>query len=205
MCGVVGYSGVRSRERRNEFIRLIDESCIRGVHAFGIAYIADGHLLVHKDTELQRVLAAIPDPLPEKIIFHNRYSTSGDYRNMRNNQPIAFFGKGALVFNGTIDMGTKVEMEQRYGVSMLTDNDGEIILRDILDGRIFEHLEPKRSFAGIFLSKDRMFALTNGMRPLWCFDVSDGKFITSTYDIARRAGIDTKSGISVPPYTVLPL
>lgn len=153
-----------------------------------------------KGTDFDVIMQLIPTPMPERIIFHARYSTSGDYRDMLNNQPIVIDGD-ALVFNGTVDMGTKEEMEQRNGIMMQTDNDGELVLRDIQDGHPFRRLSDNLvTFAGIVLrGNGEMFALRNVMRPLWRFEVSGGIFLASTQDIALRAKLEAISSSPITP------
>lgn len=207
MCGVVGFSGsgAASPEWREAFIRVCTQSRIRGVHAFGIAWIEDG-LRHFKSTDFSQVIAAIPDPLPDRIIFHNRYCTSGDYMIAENNQPI-IIGGHALVFNGTIDMGTKEEMEARSGYTMLTENDGELVLRDYLEGEPMRRLRSNlATFAGIFLSQDgRMYALRNEMRPLSLIEKDGCKIVCSTKDIALRAKFDENYVSRIEPMKMVRL
>lgn len=204
MCGVVGYSGQGASRR--QFVELCRQACIRGVHAFGVAFLTANGLYVTKGTSFSSVIDAVPDPLPRKIIFHNRYSTSGDYRDMANNQPVCI-GHWALVFNGTVDMGTKEEMERHSGYHMTTDNDGELVLRDYISQGTFTRIADARAtFAGIFLNEDgRMFALRNELRPLWAFPVTGGQFVVSTRDIASRAKLDTSRGALLQPLVKLQL
>lgn len=205
MCGIVGHSGTSRPGDRELFIALCREACIRGVHAFGFAYITpEGALECRKALDFDALMWKLPEILPHKIIFHNRYSTSGDFREMANNQPIVRDG-AALVFNGTVDMGTKEEMERRHDVSLTTDNDGELVLIDCLSNNDpFRRLrDDKATYAGIFLHPRRMYAFRNALRPLWCFDDQDNKFITSTLDIATRAKLDKNNGHQVTPYELL--
>lgn len=205
MCGIVAYSG-NGKNVRNTFQRLCVEATIRGVHAFGIAFF-DGQRVRHfKSLSFREVMDAIPDPLPQHIVFHNRYCTSGDYTRMENNQPL-IVGGDALAFNGTVDMGTKQEMEQRHSTRLTTENDGELVLQDIKRGVPFQTIGNQlATFAGVFLGADgKMYALRNEMRPLWCFPVSGGRFIVSTRDIASRAKLDTSLGFEVEPYMTLDL
>lgn len=204
MCGIVGYSGRQGAADRSRFIALCREACIRGVHAFGIAYIDDsGKLRVYKTQSFSELVENIPSPIPSKIIFHNRYATSGDASIMSNNQPIYVNGD-ALVFNGTIDMGTKPEMEERHGVKLVTENDGELVLLDFQQGTPLKHIASKNvSFAGMILtSYGAMFAVRNEMRPLWLFNGDGCKFVCSTRDIASRAPLDTKNGNPLLPYEI---
>lgn len=208
MCGVVGFSGEGGD--RQLFISACVQSTIRGIHAFGVAWL-DSVCKLHyfKSCSFNEIVTAIPNPFPQKIIFHNRYCTSGDFRHSVNNQPIiSDDSKIALVFNGTVDMGTKSEMEARSGYSLNTDNDGELVLNDIIHGNPFLRLHPIHgtSFAGIYLMDGgAMCAFRNNHRPLWQFRHKNGIYITSTQDIARRAGIDISQGEIVEPYKIMNL
>lgn len=205
MCGVVGFSGIPSEGDRERFISLCYQSAIRGVHAFGIAWYQGGRLHSFKHTDYNKVIAAIPAPLPEKIIFHNRYCTSGNWRELENNQPIVTGGT-AMVFNGTIDMGTKAEMEARTGYRLSTDNDGEIVLRDFLNGEPLKHLTNGQTFAGLILTGEgEMFALRNELRPLYVADIANGKWCSSTADIASRAKFDKNKFFEVEPLKLVRL
>ena len=157
-------------------------------------------------TNALNYIAAIPDQLPDRIIFHNRYCTSGDYMIAENNQPI-IIGGHALVFNGTIDMGTKEEMEARSGYTMLTENDGELVLRDYLEGEPMRRLRSNlATFAGIFLSQDgRMYALRNEMRPLSLIEKDGCKIVCSTRDIALRAKFDENYVSRIEPMKMVRL
>lgn len=201
MCGIVGFAGKPQVCGRERFIALCRQSCIRGVHAFGIAWWSPSKgVQVFRSLDFEEVMSMVSEPLPCAIIFHNRYSTSGDYRIMANNQPV-FVNGTALVFNGTVDMGTKEEMEQRYGITLQSDNDGEIVLNDVLDGHPFRHISKSdKSFAGITIDNlGRVTAFRNKMRPLWLFAEQTSTFICSTKDIASRAGLDVKNGKPVEP------
>ena len=204
MCGIVGFSGKNGE--KSKFIELCRQSCIRGVHAFGIAYYDRNGLTVHKSLCFEKLIKNIPETLPEKIIFHNRYSTSGDHATMENNQPI-FVNNGALVFNGTVNMGTKEEMERQNDVTLQTENDGELVLLDIQAGVPFRRLQNKIvTFAGIYLDNTgEMFAFRNNMRPLYVFSVEGNKWLASTLDIATRAKFDKNNGFSVEPFKLLSL
>jgi glutamine phosphoribosylpyrophosphate amidotransferase len=125
------------------------------------------------------------------MIFHNRYSTSGDWHEHLNNQPL--FREGvSLAFNGTLDMRSKQQMEVAYGVKLHTSNDGELPLIAYLDGGV-EGLrsfiaQSKGSFAGILITKNKIIALRNAKRPLWLHSGSS-LVIASTEDILKRAGL----------------
>lgn len=185
MCGVVGYSCSDPKKEHFEILnRIIDQSKIRGLHSFGYSFF-DGEVVTIKYHDINKV----EFPFTNKIIYHNRYSTSGDYANHDNNQPIAV-GNASLVFNGVLDMRTKQEMEEHYQTEMETDNDGELILK--LCGsdpdKIQQYVQNTTgSFAGLVLTENnKMIAVRNGNRPLWRLNHSGAIFYASTRDIFKR-------------------
>lgn len=185
MCGVVGYSCSDPKKEHYEILQaIIKQSKIRGLHSFGFSFYNEGMVTI-KHHHIDK----IEFPPANKIIYHNRYSTSGDYKNHDNNQPIAI-GNTSLVFNGVLDMRTKQEMEDCYGIEMETDNDGEILLK--LCGsdpnKIQEYIQnTKGSFAGLILTQDNtMYAIRNKNRPLWALNYDKAVFYASTQDIFKR-------------------
>lgn len=190
MCGVVGFAcSDTTQEHLNLLWRIMLESSIRGLHSFGIAYVEE-KLVIEKAWRLTDLNL----PMCEKMIFHNRYSTSGDYHNHDNNQPLTD-GKKALVFNGVLDMRTKEEMEEAYGIEMKADNDGEILLRTFEEPQeMMEYVNRSRvTFAGLVLTpENRLFAFRNEGRPLWKATFKGATYYASTQDILLRASRDLR-------------
>lgn len=203
MCGIVACSTTPQNNCRHNFIELCQQSLIRGVHAFGIAYEEDGGVVVKKSLCFDDIVANIPDPLPLRIMFHNRYATSGDASRMENNQPLYEAGC-ALIVNGIVDMGTKMEMERKWNVKMNTENDGELVLQDAIHGSPFKKLHlPQSALAGVFLSSKDFYAIRNTRRPLWHIPTQQASWVVSTKDIARRAGLDISHARLVSPFKAL--
>ena len=135
-------------------------------------------------------------PNTTMLIGHNRYSTSGDWKNENNNQPLEL-NRMFLVFNGVIDMGTKKEMEKKHNIKMKTNNDGEIFLHYL------DKMEPlkivdklKCSFAGLFIKDNEIYCLRNNHRPLWRVVINKSVFVASTKDIFKRSGYDNAKPIA---------
>lgn len=181
---------------------LFEQSRIRGLHSCGYSFL-DGKVINTRkffDTdELKHSLMPFAKShlgKPLKIIGHTRYSTSGDWEDHRNNQPLHVVGPDkheiSLVFNGCIHMGLRTEYEQAYGKKYTTDNDGEIFCRKVLDGEDWHGFvdDGSFSFAGAFLHKGQMHAIRNRNRPLWFGYSLRAIFIASTEDIFRRAEFD---------------
>jgi len=186
MCGIVGYSSQDPKPNHFAILHnLIIESSIRGLHSYGYSFVKDDKLITRKYHELDD----ISFPVSDKIIYHNRYSTSGDYKNHKNNQPI-HIDDMALVFNGVIDMRTKHQMEKAHNITMETDNDGEILIQRCgNDKELIERFvnDIKGSFAGIILdSENKMFVIRNKKRPCWIYEYENATFIASTRDIFKR-------------------
>jgi glutamine phosphoribosylpyrophosphate amidotransferase len=185
MCGVVGYSSKKPVEQDYKILYdLIIQSKIRGLHSFGYTFY-DEVLTTKKYHNLDNL--TLPASA-NKIIYHNRYSTSGDYKLHENNQPIPNTDM-SLVFNGVIDMRTKEEMQNYYNIKMHTDNDGEILLHKCSNkDDIKEFVQNiSGSFAGLILTKQgNMYAIRNNNRPLWRMCLNDSMFYASTKDIFKR-------------------
>lgn len=186
MCGIVGYSSADPKPEHFSILhKLIIESSIRGLHSYGYSFVKDDKLITRKYHDLDEIVF----PVSNKIIYHNRYSTSGDYRNHKNNQPI-HVDDMSLVFNGVIDMRTKRQIEKDYKINMETDNDGEILIQRCgNDTELITRFvnDMKGSFAGIILdSNNKMFAIRNKKRPCWILEYENAIFLASTRDIFKR-------------------
>lgn len=210
MCGVLGIVRVEEGARLPEGLAaaLFMQSSIRGLHSFGVsacrgeARITDRHhsLALSADTFADRC------SLWPVVLGHARYSTSGDFRNLANAQPIERGGR-SLVFNGVISMKTREEMEAEYGTRLVVDNDGELFLAALQDGADpVAWLERSRaSFAGLWTEPSGApMALRNDSRPLWLTQEVEGYVVVaSTNDILRRSGLER--GRAVPSGQVIPL
>jgi glutamine phosphoribosylpyrophosphate amidotransferase len=140
-----------------------------------------------------------------ELIGHCRYDTSGDWKIINNNQPIVL-GQSLLAFNGVVRMSTREEYQQEFQREYTTENDGEIILRMLVeeDRRLMSLLEQKRvTFAGVAHVNNKAMALRNERRPLWRALSMDVEFVFSTYDIWSRAIQSTEfyylSALDIPP------
>lgn len=199
MCGILGYrSDAPTTEHLELLRRLAFESSVRGLHAFGWGWSWSREspaiqTFLHRDewiAHLDRLFAGHP---PTRLIGHCRYSTSGDWQSPTNNQPLYQDGV-ALAFNGTIDMGTKAEMECRHHTSLATENDGELALQQLREGgaaQLLRWLPALATFAGVWLDQQGLWALRNEQRPLWQATRHDRSAVVlaSTQDILTRAGV----------------
>jgi len=209
MCGVIGYWPKESHpEQTTAFRRLWVESNIRGLHAFGLYQVG----FLTRTFDWEDVSAAF-DP-EEPAIAHARYSTSGDWHDLNNAQPIVT-NHFALAMNGVISMGTKEEYEAEFGVQCVADNDAEVFLRRLeagADPEQFLH-SLSGSFAGVWLSdfntQERRYmeemklnAGRNARRPLWKHEQYGAVWYASTRDIFLRAGFGDPTEVGVGVETV---
>ncbi len=205
MCGVVAYYSAQPKMFHfNHISNLLVQSKIRGLHAYGISYFRLGKLHNMKTHVLQDILSLLGSPSflsdpPHALIAHNRYSTSGDWQQHSNNQPIVIqeaHHQHALVFNGVIDQGERADWQRKFGKRYVTDNDGEIVLREIIDDEEGwpEWFNKQRfSFAGAVLdSQGTITIFRNARRPLWNADYGDAQFFASTSDILARSSVGGK-------------
>lgn len=185
MCAIIGFISDNPTAIAVETLKKVFiESKIRGMHAYGYAAIQDGHLMEAKSNGLKSLLVSIDNPT--RLIGHCRYSTSGDYKNMNNNQPLRF-GDEYMVFNGVIDMRTKQEMERAYSISMSSDNDGEIMLQ--AKDRL-AMLRSEITFSGLTLNSHALAFFRNEGRPGYKANRHGATYIASTADILRRCLLD---------------
>lgn len=196
MCAILGYSAPEKPDL-DLIERLIYHSKIRGLHAFGYAFFRDG-LRVRKFHGLEDFFRGLAEDEPRAFMAHCRYSTSGDYLEHSNNQPIVSRDGRALVFNGVLHMGTKQEMEAEFGVSMDTENDGELALLLGMEQLV---RTTTGSFAGILAEGGRFKVVRNARRPATIFRRGDELVVTSTADIGLRAGL--KEFRRLQPFEVL--
>lgn len=218
MCGIIGYSSNNPSIKHLEIIsKLFIESKVRGTHAYGVYLWLDtpnGQItdfykyhdlkqLLSRLLEIRQVIRQYAGKIKLKLIGHNRYSTSGDWINHENNQPIIVEDWG-LVFNGVIDMREKIEWEKQHLIKFSTENDGEILLRVGRNNPI-EFIQQNRcTFAGLLLdSKGELLALRNELRPAWILNYLDAHFVASTKDIFKRAINDVINPEELTPYELI--
>jgi glutamine phosphoribosylpyrophosphate amidotransferase len=186
MCSIIGYNS-------DVYDKLLVESIcqnsrVRGLHAFGYYFLDEKkRLKTEKFLNYNEFINSLNKKKPTKFIAHFRYSTSGDYKNHENNQPIVL-GGCSMVFNGVVDMGNKQQMEQKYNVRLATENDGELVLINFLksEKNMVDFVKDK-TFAGLFLIKGKIYAFTNSKRPAYLGVKDNVQVICSTKDILNRS------------------
>ena len=210
MCGILGaYFLNKDPESLTFTKKLITELKIRGRHSFGIAYYNNHSIEVTKSFELNpdELVDAFDKSGSDCFIYHNRYSTSGDWHDMENNQPIVVDGVGAIAMNGVLSMKQKFEFENEFNIKTVSDNDGEIFLRKIEQGiNLIDFLKSQKecSFSATLLLNDKIYGLRNNKRPLYFYNFK-GKalFLVSTLDTIKRAGGDWKEAEIVKQFIMV--
>lgn len=205
MCGIAGYKLRNARyvaQAFQLFTRLMEECQVRGRHASGVSWVRTGRVVTHKVPLPARELLAshfwgrLAQQAPTALIGHTRYSTSGDWQNNDNNQPVATT-KLAVVHNGLVSMAEKRALESSYGVRLTTANDTEIILRRALAAKGDLPKALKQIYAvappifacGFLDAHGRITVMRDHIRPLWLWQVPEWGLsgFASTRDIIMRA------------------
>jgi len=196
MCSIIACSGDWDKDI---VYKILKNSRIRGLHSFGYSYV-DKYLKTNKYLDFKKFSDELLDIKPNKFIAHFRYSTSGDWKILDNNQPINI-SNISLVFNGVLDMRTKQEMEANYKIKMSSENDGELAILKYISGiEKFKNFinESNKTFAGCFLTEEnKIFAIRNKLRPMAISIQEKATYLSSTTDILKRSDVD-KYFLAIP-------
>lgn len=186
MCGVIGFVG-EFDEHEKTILSLIDQSSIRGTHSYGVSFFGPEGIRTKKFHVIEEAKTAMSGDRPNHFIFHNRYSTTGDWKHHDNNQPVVI-ENASLVFNGVISQASRERNQEKYKLSLETTNDGEILLRQE-DKEGFVR-KCRGSLAGLLLEDSHLHYFRNERRPLWIHEFKKkGFIIASTADILARSGV----------------
>ena len=203
MCGVVGFSGKGGS--RAQFVALsCKQSCIRGVHAFGAAWIdTGGRLRYVRSVSYAAVNGALSQtPCPTASSSTTATAQAATTSFLRTTSLSCTQTRASPSYSTARWIwGQRRRWRSAAATTLRSENDrGRLVLLDALAGDPFRRIgkETGASFAGIVLGVQAdgspyMYALRNEKRPLWAFETSAGYFIASTRDIASRAKLDTLS------------
>jgi glutamine phosphoribosylpyrophosphate amidotransferase len=189
MCGVIGVHLKEYTRELGELVRRVfRESEVRGMHATGLTYFQNGKLTTIKEpVKASDFINTInfETMLHDGGLFligHCRYSTS----DLEYNQPMESETM-CLVHNGVITQEPKYNW--RYDVE--GGNDSMLLLASLLEDKLPHEEWPDASMAFCSLNdQGEMRVFRNGKRPLYRSWLDDESvFITSTQDIAKRAGL----------------
>lgn len=195
MCGVVGVRLSNVTKNDIETVRkVLLQTEIRGKHASGIAWY---------DGKLHRVSEPVPIStllntfdITEcvhngdlTLIGHIRYSTS----DIEYNQPLGSKDDAFIVHNGVVTQEDPEAWEDHYGYSCETKNDSELLYHHLKESYDIEEKFPLASYSLLRLTKDGILQnFRNGLRPQWVAKLPKGEIFASTFNILKRAGIDTE-------------
>ena len=183
MCSIIGYKGKFEIELVK---KILFNSRIRGLHSFGFSYYDKNNLINLIYLDYNEFLNSILTIKPNLFIAHFRYSTSGDYKVLKNNQPI-YFNQTSIVFNGVISQKNKLQMEKQFDLKLFAENDGYVLIQKYNDSKFIK--SKNISFAMLGLNENKMFAIRNEKRPLHFYSDSNVTAICSTKDILNRSGL----------------
>ncbi len=225
MCGIAGYKCAPKHANKAfaVFARLMEECQVRGKHASGLSWLSGSRVTTYRlpkpveelvKTKLWRDLA---EDAPSEAIGHARYSTSGDWHDNKNNQPVSTPAL-ALVHNGLVSMAAQEDFEAAYGIRTVSGNDTEILLRRIERSRgnlvkAFEavyKVAPPIFACGLLSVHGDVTVVRDHIRPLWLFQIKKLGMtgFASTEDIIVRALADLDYEYSLweaEPYMVYQL
>ena len=185
MCGVIGFSG----EPNIPLLRKVFwESNIRGQHASGLSWFSEGELRTVRSPgpgAQDNLFREVQDHLRDVrvLIGHARYSTS----SLKFNQPMSGT-EMAIVHNGVISQELPERWPSLYGYSCETENDSELVLRCLENGKHPLLNFPEASMAACVLTKEGLKFFRNGKRPLWFSRSPSQVVVASTRDILLRSG-----------------
>jgi hypothetical protein len=232
MCGIFGLvvEGEFNEKHAKLTEALLLESQVRGRHATGVTWSSGTAPMVTVKQPVpatEFVKTHLSMPLGEvgvRVLGHCRYSTSGDWEDNANNQPLES-REVSLVHNGLVSMGTKEEFEHQYGVRTHSYNDSEVILQHVLRalqagpsvtlvdalGKALHRIhrvEPPIFALGIMGLRWPMLCVRDHIRPLWLFSIASlgVRGFASTKDIIDRVAERMQMTIEhqeVPPYTII--
>ncbi len=204
MCGIAGYkcSPRHAKKAFAVFTRLMTESQVRGRHAAGLSWVSGGAVTTYRvprpvdDLVQSKVWGDLAQDAPTEVIGHARYSTSGDWQDNKNNQPVATASL-SLVHNGLVSMASQEEFEKAYKVRTVSGNDSEVLLRRVEKARgdlarAFEavySVDPPIFACGLLNARGDITVVRDHIRPLWVFQIKKLGMtgFASTKDIIDRA------------------
>jgi glutamine phosphoribosylpyrophosphate amidotransferase len=202
MCGVIGAIIEKPSEEDFDTIkRVFLESKIRGMHATGLSYVKGYQIYTEK---LPVAADQFPFDFPKYVnedgnlylVGHCRYSTSDlEYNQPFNNDTIS------VVHNGVITQELPEKWKDLYGYDCITKNDSELLLHTLEDDKcpITTWVDSSLAVCELWFCK-RLRFYRNGKRPIYFTCLQNGYIITSTEDVAKRAGLDMSVEVPMNTY-----
>jgi glutamine phosphoribosylpyrophosphate amidotransferase len=204
MCAVIGaYLENPGSEDLNIIANVFRESSIRGLHATGVSWVYGNriHTMISatpagKFIEAHPLEKMINEDGNLYLIGHCRYSTS----DLNYNQPL-WDESLAIVHNGVVSQEMPEKWKDLYGYDCKTRNDSELILHTLKAKKspLVEFADASMAVIELYAEKKLRF-YRNGKRPIYFTSLPNGGIITSTSDIATRAGLSGAVEIGMNSY-----
>ena len=207
MCAVIGaYMEEPSASDLDTLTKVFYESSIRGLHATGVSCVKENriHTFISanpagKFFEVFDLKNTINEDGNLYLIGHCRYSTS----DLAYNQPL-WNENVSIVHNGVVSQEMPEKWKDLYGYDCKTLNDSELIVHTLQANKSPLEEFPDSSMAVIELYKEKKLRFyRNGKRPIYFTSLLNGGIITSTKDIATRAGLNDVVEISLNSYVTM--
>lgn len=209
MCAVIGAILLKPTKQDFAMIRRVfHESKIRGLHATGMSFLPKwsdkiatikepipADQFVEKHLHDDNLSSMVADDGNLYLIGHCRYSTS----DLEYNQPMCGDEK-SIVHNGVITQELPENWKELYGYECITKNDSELVLHSNDPLQEFSHMS--MGVCELYADK-RIRFYRNGKRPIYFTLIDNGCIITSTKDIARRAGLDLPTEVLMNTYVTV--
>jgi glutamine phosphoribosylpyrophosphate amidotransferase len=209
MCAVIGVIVQNPSKEDFEMIRRVfQESKIRGMHATGISFLPKwsagietvqdpipADAFVEKYMHNDNLKDMVSDDGNLYMIGHCRYSTS----DLEYNQPL-YYNEKSIVHNGVITQELPEKWKELYNYDCITKNDSELVLHS--DDALKEFSHMSMGVVELYLNRSIRF-YRNGKRPLYFTSLRNGYVVTSTSDIARRAGLEMPAEVPMNTYMTI--
>lgn len=204
MCAVIGaYIEKPSASDLVMVAKVFYESSIRGLHATGVSWVKGGQIKTVIDSKPANLFLesldfqnCINEDGNLYLIGHCRYSTS----DLNYNQPL-WDESLAIVHNGVVSQEMPEKWKDLYGYDCRTRNDSELILHTLKAKKspLLEFADASMAVVELYKEK-RLRFYRNGKRPIYFTSLPNGGIITSTNDIATRAGLSGAVEIGMNAY-----
>ncbi len=177
MCGIYGFIGSAADWAALDTVAEL--AARRGPHAHGSAWIDRGAVSVHS---VALPYACDRSPVDRAsgacaVIGHARLSTSGDWRQPENNQPIPI-GRSAIAHNGTVRQIRR--SAARLHLRLDTENDSELVglVLDRFGIEGLKRIEMSERYVLLWLTPERLIARRHG-HPLYRWARPEGDYLCS--------------------------
>jgi len=207
MCAVIGaYIEKPSDLDLVTVAKVFYESSIRGLHATGVSWVRSGQIKTVIDSKPANLFLesldlrnCINEDGNLYLIGHCRYSTS----DLAYNQPL-WNENVSIVHNGVVSQEMPEKWKDLYGYDCKTRNDSELIVHTLQANKspLIEFADASMAVIELYKEKKLRF-YRNGKRPIYFTSLPNGGIITSTSDIATRAGLSGAVEIGMNSYVTM--